>query len=381
MIDPDSFIKHLISLNVNFFTGVPDSLLKNLLKSIYSFKELGTIQHVVTPNEGLAVSLAAGSYIGTRNIPLVYLQNSGLGNAVNPLTSLTHTKVFAIPMLIVIGWRGEEGKKDEPQHEVMGMITRELLDLMEIQYFIIDKSADYKSVLNRAVTIAQRENGPVALLVRSNSFESKEHKFKENSYDIKPKVAIEKILDSISEDSLVFSTTGKLSRQVYQFKERRSSSKVREFLSVGSMGHILSTSIGYALSNTKKRVFVLDGDGSAIMHLGSFLIWEEHFHQLENFCYILFINDSHDSVGGQPLSGGSSLALNKIIQTLVPTLNQDDVLEIKTIQDLSEINFSSRTSTPKFVVIRVARNSGELPRPSERPSHYLKKLMDYIHNE
>ena len=382
MINPKHFIQILLEKNVNFFTGVPDSLLKNFLKSISLFDELGKIKHVTTANEGLAVSLATGSYIGSKNIPLVYLQNSGLGNAINPLTSLTHRRVFKIPMLLLIGWRGEEGVLDEPQHEVMGNITRELLDLLEIDYFIIDKNSDYESILNTALAEAHKNSNPVALLVRSNAFESVEQENNNNSYDIEPKVALRKLLDAIDTDSLIFSTTGKLSRQIYQLRKEvgDTNTKVRDFLSVGSMGHILSIALGFALSNKKKKIYVIDGDGSALMHFGSFFIWKEYIKNLENLCYILFVNDSHDSVGGQPLSGGSKMNLFEIIPNLVSSLKKQDVLDIKSLKDLEKFDFSCRT-IPKFMVIRVARNTNDLPRPSKRPDHYLKRLMEFIHDE
>lgn len=382
MLNPEIFVKDLLSQDINFVSGVPDSLLKNLLAAIDQSNKKGEISHVIAANEGQAISIAAGAYIATNRLPMVYLQNSGLGNALNPLTSLTNSRVYPIPILLVIGWRGEEGVPDEPQHEVMGNITREFLDLLEIKYFVVDKNSDTHSIIKLAASQARTTKTQVALLIKKDTFIETRNDYNTNNHEIEPQKAIESLTSTLDSKGVIFSTTGKLSRQLYEIRSKNSKKLVKEFLSVGSMGHILSIALGFSINNKSKKVYVFDGDGSALMHLGSFSVWANLFDSLHNFHYIIFINNCHDSVGGQPLSGGTGYDLTNSIKNLVPQLKSEDIFYIYNEKNLLEFSSTfSRDKFPKFTAIFVSNNKNSLPRPKETPSYYLDQLREFLNND
>lgn len=296
MIQNKVFLDSLRERGVELFTGVPDSLLKDFCAFIDDY--LDEDSHLITANEGNAVALAAGHYLGTGKPALVYLQNSGLGNMVNPLVSLASERVYKIPMLLMIGWRGEPGVADEPQHQFQGEITLSLLEKMGIPSFVIDAQTDIEMVLDKAFEIINTESKQVALVVKKESFEKYASS---NSFsDSFPREeALKQIVDAIPNEALVLSTTGKLSRELYEHR-MRTQDNCDDFLNVGSMGHVSQVALGVSLA-CSQDVYCFDGDGAALMHLGGMGIIAQRAKG--NFKHILFNNGAHESVGGQPTVG------------------------------------------------------------------------------
>ena len=306
MINPQEFLDELNGF-IDFYTGVPDSLLKDFCACLSDSKS--GEEHIIAANEGNSVGLAAGHFLGSGKPALVYMQNSGLGNTVNPLLSLTDGDVYRIPVLMLIGWRGEPGKKDEPQHVKQGKVTLDLLDCMGIDYAIMDGESDIQALLKEARTRLDQEL-PFAIVVKKGSFDS--YKLKEKPADISDlsrEDAIELILDH-SEDSDVFvSTTGKISRELFELREKKGLGHDKDFLIVGSMGHTSQIAAGVALSRKDKTVYCLDGDGSALMHMGSLAV--NGSVSPGNMVHVVLNNGAHDTVGGQP-TVASGLNMDRI---------------------------------------------------------------------
>lgn len=296
MISPADFFEALNARGVSFYAGVPDSLLSSFCA--YVDDNIEVPKHLIAANEGNAVALAAGFHMATGKIGAVYLQNSGLGNVINPLTSLADKEVYRIPMLLVIGWRGEPGVKDEPQHVKQGRITEEQLNLLEIPYSVLDNESNIDEVLNLVFTALSDTGAPVALLVRKDAF--KKYKTRKNCTVMSTmprEVALSRIIETLDTSDVVISTTGKTSREVYEIRALRGEAQ-HDFLTVGGMGHTSSIALGVAIGQPDKRVICIDGDGSALMHLGAMAIIGNV--KPPNLIHILLNNASHESVGGQP---------------------------------------------------------------------------------
>ena len=293
MIDPQAFYDGLLTRRLDYFAGVPDSLLKNLCACIT--QNADPTRHVITANEGNAVAAAAGYHMATGRYGVVYMQNSGLGNAVNPLLSLTDELVYRIPLLLIVGWRGEPGVKDEPQHRKQGLLTLPLLDTMGIPYEVLGE--DWEAALDRCVAQMQRESRPVALVVRKDAFADHPAPKVPNPYTLTREQALEALLNALPADAVVVSTTGKTSRELFELREARGEDHAHDFLTVGSMGHTASIACGIA-AGCDRPVYCVDGDGSFLMHMGSFAVIGNHAP--DNFRYILINNGAHESVGGQP---------------------------------------------------------------------------------
>ena len=244
MVDTVKFYEYLVNHNLDFFTGVPDSLLKELCSCI---KDKSDSKHnIIAANEGNAIGLAAGYHLSTGKLGVVYMQNSGEGNAVNPLMSLADPKVYSIPMLLIIGWRGEPGVHDEPQHVKQGEVTLRLLEAMDIEYRIL--SDNYEEDLNYLVSLAKKENKPTALIIRKGTFSKYSPINKEKAVmgELLREEALEVILEEIGDD-MVVSTTGKESREIFEIRERKHEGHAHDFLTVGSMGHTSSIALGVAI--------------------------------------------------------------------------------------------------------------------------------------
>ncbi|MDD4244416.1 MAG: phosphonopyruvate decarboxylase [Bacilli bacterium] len=302
MIDVKDFYKTLLDNDVDFFAGVPDSLLKNICAYITAYSSVE--RNVITANEGAAIALGAGYHLASGKVPLIYMQNSGIGNAVNPLMSLADKEVYSIPMLLLIGWRGEPGVKDEPQHIKQGRVTCSMLDSMEIPYVIIDADSNYIEVLSESIDLAKKTSAPVALLVRKDTFTSFALMNREEiNLELNREQALAHILPFVPDNAVLVSTTGMLSRELFELREKNGQSHQTDFLTVGSMGHTSQIALGIALAKPEKQVFCFDGDGSAIMHMGSYAIAGSLAPN--NLKLIVFNNCAHDSVGGQPTIGDS----------------------------------------------------------------------------
>jgi phosphonopyruvate decarboxylase len=294
VIEPFEFHRELERNGLTFYTGVPDSLLKDLCA--YITDHVPPQDHVINANEGAAVALAAGYHLGTGRVGVVYMQNSGLGNAVNPLLSLADAAVYAIPMLILIGWRGEPGVSDEPQHVTQGRVMPELLNAMGLGYDVIGPdTADYADVIARAVRAAVEESRPRALLIRKGTFAAYPER-RRRVEGLTRAGAVECVLDALQPDDVLVATTGMTSREVFAYRERNGQGHERDFLTVGSMGHASQIALG--LVQRDRHVFCLDGDGAALMHLGSLAIIGTQW--AKTLKHVVINNGAHDSVGGQP---------------------------------------------------------------------------------
>jgi|TARA_B110000259_G_C14024219_1_gene404093 phosphonopyruvate decarboxylase len=293
MISSGGLVRLLKKNNINFFTGVPDSVLKYLTPYFEKNKK----NHVIAVNEGNAVAIATGYHLSTGKIACVYLQNSGLGNAVNPLSSVTHSKVYSVPMLLLIGWRGSPGSNDEPQHQVKGQITKKLLTLLSIEYCTIQTEKDFKK-LNSIIKFSKKLNKPVACLIENKILkeEIKNRPKKTEKTFLKRINIIEKIINGIKNKTNIVATTGFTSRELMELQKNKKKSKYNSFYMIGGMGHSAAVSLGVSIGS-KKNIICFDGDGSLLMHLGSMA--SIGFFGRKNFKHILFNNNSHESVGGQ----------------------------------------------------------------------------------
>jgi phosphonopyruvate decarboxylase len=300
MIAPHALFAALRRRGVRFFAGVPDSQLKEFCA--YVDDHGAGPEHVITANEGNAVAMAVGHHLATGQIPVVYMQNSGLGNAVNPLTSLADTEVYRIPLLLIIGWRGEPGVQDEPQHITQGRITPAQLDLLGIPHAVLEAVSDLDAVLNVVFDHVLAGGSPAAVLVRKGTFERYDGR-RQHADDstLVREEALAQLLGLMRADDLVVATTGKTSREVFDLRSRRSEPH-RDFLTVGGMGHAASIALGVALARPGRRVVCLDGDGSMLMHLGAMAITGDL--RPANLVHVLLNNAAHESVGGQPTVAG-----------------------------------------------------------------------------
>ncbi|MBQ7624457.1 MAG: phosphonopyruvate decarboxylase [Clostridia bacterium] len=301
MLDQEKVFKTLASNGVLFFAGVPDSYLNGFCN--YALKNCGS-RNIIAANEGNAVAIAAGHYFATREIPLVYMQNSGEGNTVNPLASLVDGSVYAVPMLLLIGWRGQgDTEPNHPQHKLQGEITAKLLEIMHIPYAVLEDSDEkFESTVENAVKYCRENRRPYGLIAPKGVMAAADKPNNtDDTYPMSREEAIELILDNMPDDTVYSATTGRATRELFFLREKRGESKSHDFLNVGSMGHASSVAMGIALERPDRRVVALDGDSAAIMHLGAMTTVSKL--DLPNFLHIVLNNGAHESVGGQPSAG------------------------------------------------------------------------------
>lgn len=377
MISPKKLFDLCVENKIDFFTGVPDSLMKDFCAAIEDSATKD--RHVISANEGNAIALASGYHLATGKIGLVYMQNSGLGNAINPLTSLADEKVYSIPMLLVIGWRGEDGVPDEPQHKKQGLVTLSLLENLSIPYKILSKNEEnIESMISDLSKSIFEKNIPHAIVVREGVFE----KYNRNNTapDTEKKLltreeALEIVLEKISKDGVVVSTTGKLSRELFELREKRGEGHGNDFLTVGSMGHSSSIALGIALAKPENKIFCLDGDGASIMHLGSLAVIGQY--RPENLTHILFNNGAHDSVGGQP-TASSVMDFVKIAEAsnynfAVKAFSKEDIIE-----SMDKVN---KIPGPNFIEIEIRSGArGDLGRPTRTPLENKQDFMEFLND-
>ena len=376
MITPNFFFDALSEEGINFFCGVPDSLLKNFCA--YVTDNADANKHIITVNEGAAVGLAAGYQIATQKYPLVYMQNSGIGNAVNPILSLADTEVYSIPMVLLIGWRGEPGVKDEPQHVKQGKVTLDLLKTMGIKYLILAKTQDeVVSQIKYCVEYLTDENAPFAFLVKKQAFN--EYKLKqnvENTNEMTREEAIGMVANMLGNDDIVVSTTGKISRELYEYRDKMGQKHHQDFLTVGSMGHANQIALGIALQKKDRHVYCFDGDGAILMHMGSLATIGSTAPS--NYTHIVFNNGAHDSVGGQP-TGAFNLDLPKIALSC----GYKKAFSISNREKFNSIYNQCSGEGPSFIEIKVRRGArSDLGRPKTSPlenkESFMKNLNDYV---
>ena len=376
MIKVKDFYNCLNDFGINFFTGVPDSLLKDICSYITDVtpKE----NNIIAANEGGAIGLAMGYNLATSKIPLVYMQNSGFGNTINPLLSLADSKVYGIPMLLVVGWRGEPGIKDEPQHIKQGEVSEGLLKTMNIPYAVLSAdSIDFNDLIKNAVEIISKENKPYVILIRKGTFEPYTLKSKiSTNYDLNREGAVKKIIELINDRDIVVATTGKTSREVFEYRIERGDGHEKDFLTVGGMGHANQIALGIAIAKPNRKVYCLDGDGAVLMHTGSIGIIGDI--SPENFKHIIINNGAHDSVGGQPTIG-----FDIDFGNIAKAFNYKKTFLIKSLNEFDKIfNEFKLTNGPCLLEILVNKGARkDLGRPTISPKDNKINFKSFLNKK
>lgn len=377
MISPEFFYNKLASYGIDFYAGVPDSLLKNLCAYITDHADAA--HNIIAANEGGAMGLAAGHYLATGQIPVVYMQNSGEGNIINPLASLTDPDVYNIPVLLVIGWRGKPGVHDEPQHVKQGKVTTGLLNVMGIDYTVLSKEEDKAEVqIKKAVAYMQATKQCYALVIEKDTFDAYAlQNIEKNDLTMSREEAIQTVAAALDAKDCIVSTTGMISRELFEYRTFKGEGHERDFLTVGSMGHASQIALGIALAKQDRKVWCFDGDGASIMHMGSMAIVANKTPK--NYVHIVFNNGAHDSVGGQPTVG-----LKIDFPTIAKAVGYKIVISVdskeKLENELSTLNAQLSTiGGPVFLEVKVKKgNRKDLGRPTTTPIENKEALMDFL---
>ena len=373
MLRPDFFIEKLKESNIDFFAGVPDSLLKNICA--YITDTLPHEQNIIAANEGGAMGIAAGYHLATGRIPVVYMQNSGEGNIINPLASLTDKEVYNIPVLLLIGWRGRPGVHDEPQHVKQGKVTTGLLNTMGINYTVLSKDEEAAAKqIKTAVEYMLKTNECYALVIEKDTFDAYTLKNKvESGLTLAREEAIETVVEALPPTAAVVSTTGMISRELFEIRERKGQGHGHDFLTVGSMGHASQIALGIALQQPNRPVYCFDGDGAAIMHMGNMAITASM--QPSNYVHVVFNNGAHDSVGGQPTVG-----LQIDLPAIAKAVGYKQIYSVETKETLQEtLSKVKMANGPVLVEVRVKKgNRKDLGRPTTTPIQNKEALMDFL---
>ncbi len=361
---------------IDFYSGVPDSLLKALCNELFVRYGTDNDAHIVAHNEGGAIALCAGHYLATGKPGLCYMQNSGIGNAVNPLASLMDPEVYSIPCLLVIGWRGEPGVKDEPQHVKQGKITLGQLDLLDIPYRILSSdTTDNEFLKYFSELLSEMNKGrTAAFVIRKDALQSDRKPVYGNEYSMTREDAVSRILASADPESIFICTTGKLSREVFELREKRGEDHSRDFLTVGSMGHASMIALRIADEKPARRVWCLDGDGAALMHLGALPVIGRRLPR--NLIHVVINNGAHETVGGMPVCSGS---MN--ISGLAAASGYSLVLTADNEENLDSILSEAINAKdgPVLIEIKCACGSrSDLGRPTSTPAMNRDALMSLL---
>lgn len=286
-------------IGAEFYTGVPDSQLKSLCNYLINTYGIDSQHHIIAANEGNCTAMAAGYYLATGKVPVVYMQNSGEGNIINPVASLLNEKVYGIPVIFVIGWRGEPGVHDEPQHIYQGEITLKLLESMGIRFLVIDKDTKESELVNAMQDFRNTlaEGKDVAFVIKKGGLTYDQDVKYQNKYSMKREDIIRHIVH-VSENDPIVSTTGKASRELFEIREANGQGHQLDFLTVGSMGHSSSIALGIALQKPDMRIWCIDGDGAVLMHMGAMAVLGAY--KPNNLIHIIINNNAHETVGGMP---------------------------------------------------------------------------------
>lgn len=372
MVRPEFFIERLRENGIDCFVGVPDSLLKNICA--YITDHFDSERNIIAANEGAAVGFAAGHYLATGRPACVYMQNSGEGNIINPLASLTDPEVYDIPVLLLIGWRGRPGVHDEPQHLKQGKITTDLLNVMGINYEVLNKEEE-KTGKQIAKAIKALQNKEVfALVVEKDTFENYTLQNVElNDLTMSREEAIQTVASVLGEKDCVVSTTGMISRELFEYRVAMNQGHERDFLTVGSMGHASQIALGIAMAKPNRKVWCFDGDGATIMHMGSLAIVGNIAPK--NYVHVVFNNGAHDSVGGQPTVG-----LKIDIPAVAKAVGYKKTLSVDTKEDLVAA-LRTVSEGPILLEVKVKKgNRKNLGRPTTTPIQNKEALMAFLEN-
>ena len=372
-LDPKEFYQLLKRKGIDFYAGVPDSLLKDFCA--YVADNTSSTNHIITPNEGMAIGLGAGYHLATGKYPLIYLQNSGLGNTVNPLMSLAHQQIYSIPMLLLIGWRGEPGKKDEPQHYIQGKSMNGILTEMGIQFEVLpDFIEGAEKTVASAIFHMQNRSSPYALVVRRQTFLNyKLQNVAKNNFPLIREQAVELIVKELGDHDIIVGTTGFLSRELYEIRAKNNMPHDKEFLCVGSMGHASSIALGIAQAKPSRQVFCLDGDGAILMHMGSLPMIGSS--KCDNYKHILLNNGAHDSVGAQPTIGLECNFVN-----IALNCGYKDAFSASTAEEITAgVRRLKQTKGPVFMEIKIRPGARkDLGRPKHGTLEAKNVFMKFL---
>lgn len=373
MVSPEFFVNTLKEHQIDFYAGVPDSLLKNICA--YITDNLPAEQNIIAANEGGAMGIAAGYHLATGKIPVVYMQNSGEGNIINPLASLTDKEVYNIPVLLVIGWRGRPGVHDEPQHVKQGKVTTGLLNIMGINYAILPKDEEGAAKqIKIAADYMKKTNECYALVIEKDTFDAyKLLNVEVNDLTMTREEAIQKVAASIEDTACIVSTTGMISRELFETRTAWNQGHERDFLTVGSMGHASQIALGIALQKPERKVYCFDGDGASIMHMGNMAITASM--KCKNYVHVVFNNGAHDSVGGQPTVG-----LKIDLCAVAKAVGYVATYSVETMEEL-EAKLAELKNAEGPVLLQVCVKKGnrkDLGRPTTTPIQNKEALMAFL---
>ena len=374
MIKAEFFIEKLRENGIDCFAGVPDSLLKNICA--YITDNFDARHNIITANEGAAIGFAAGHFLATGQPACVYMQNSGQGNTINPLASLTDKDVYNIPVLLIIGWRGRPGVHDEPQHVKQGKVTLGLLDVMGIGYEVLSKDEKEAAAQIDHAVAALRNNEVYALVIEKDTFDDyKLQNIEVNDLPMSREEAIQAVAQALDSKDVIVSTTGMISRELFEAREAWGQNHERDFLTVGSMGHASQIALGIALEKQDRKVWCFDGDGATIMHMGSMAIVASK--KPANFIHVVFNNGAHDSVGGQPTVG-----LKIDLPAIAKAAGYAAAYSVSTKEELNSqlsILNSQFKAGPVLLEIKVKKgNRKDLGRPTTTPIQNKEALMAFL---
>ena len=372
MISPKFFIDELDRYGIDYFAGVPDSLLKSICG--YIADNMDARHNIITANEGAAVALAAGYHLATGKVGVVYMQNSGEGNAINPLASLVDKEVYNIPILLLIGWRGCPGVQDEPQHVKQGKVTTGLLNIMGVNYDVLSKEENKAAKQILKAVEAVKRNEVYALIIEKDTFNAYTlQNVERNNFTMSREEPIQTVVAALGEADTIISTTGMISRELFEYRTAMNQGHERDFLTVGAMGHASQIALGIALEKQDRKVWCFDGDGASIMHMGSMAIVANKAPQ--NYVHVVFNNGAHDSVGGQPTVG-----LKIDIPAIAKAMGYKHVYNVDTKEGLQELIGEIKVQEgPIFLQACVKQgNRKDLGRPTTTPIQNKEALMTFL---
>ena len=372
MIRPEFFIEKLRENGIDCFAGVPDSLLKNICA--YITDHFDAQHNIIAANEGAAVGLAAGHYLATGQAACVYMQNSGEGNIINPIASLTDPEVYNIPVLLLIGWRGRPGVHDEPQHVKQGKVTTGLLNTMGINFDVLSKEEDKAEKQIAKAIKALQDKEVYALVIEKDTFEDyKLQNVEVNDLTMSREEAIQTVAAALGEKDCIVSTTGMISRELFEYRAAMNQGHERDFLTVGSMGHASQIALGIAMAKPDRKVWCFDGDGAAIMHMGSMAIVANKAPT--NYVHVVFNNGAHDSVGGQPTVG-----LKIDLPRVARGVGYKHTYSVSTKEDLlTVLKEATQVNELSLIEVKVKKgNRKDLGRPTTTPIQNKEALMGFL---
>ncbi len=361
-------------IGADFYTGVPDSQLKALCNYLMAAYGIDSKHHIISANEGNCTALAAGYHLATGKVPVVYMQNSGEGNIINPVASLLNDKVYAIPVVFIVGWRGQPGIHDEPQHIYQGEVTVKLLEDMDIAAFVIQKDTTEEEVAAKMNEFKEvlAKGKDVAFIIGKEALSFDGKVVYENDYTMKREEIIQHIVAVSGEDPIV-STTGKASRELFETRVANGQSHKYDFLTVGSMGHSSSIALGVAINKPAAKIWCIDGDGAALMHMGSMAVIGSNHP--ENMVHVLINNGSHETVGGMP-----TVASDIDFVAIAKACGYPNAVSVDNFEDLdAALNKAKAANQLSFIEVRGSIGArADLGRPTTTALENKENFMDYL---